>query len=326
MIAQQAVEPRDSARLLVSTPQACQHRRFYDLPELLRPEDLLVINRTRVIPARLFGQKHSGGQVEVLLVHPADDDQQCWQAMIRGKVRPGTVLSIDSATLEVTACHADGSRTVRFADACDVLALCDRVGHVPLPPYIKRPDQHTDRERYQSVFAQTPGSVAAPTASLHFTTAVLAACRRRGIAIADVELRVGPGTFKPVQVEQVSDHPIHAEWCHCPAATVQAIAACRQRGGRVVAVGTTVVRTLESAARHTEPLTAWSGWTRLYLHPPQQLQVVDALLTNFHLPRSTLLMLVACLTGLARLHHSYQQALHERYRLFSYGDAMLVLP
>ncbi|MFW5829714.1 MAG: tRNA preQ1(34) S-adenosylmethionine ribosyltransferase-isomerase QueA [Planctomycetota bacterium] len=326
LVAQEALEPRDSSRLLLVADHGLLHRRAYDLPLLLRPGDLLVLNRSKVIPARLFGRKQTGGQVEVLLIHPEVDDELCWRCLIRGKVHAGNDIVIADVTTRVEAILEDGERRLRFPENCDVIALCEQTGHVPLPPYIRREDRLSDRNRYQSVFADIPGSVAAPTASLHLSTAVLNACAARSIETALVELRVGPGTFKPVQSEELEAHPMHAEWCACPPETVAAIQRCRERGGRVIAVGTTVVRTLESAARQASGFGPWSGWTRLYLYPPQQAQVVDGLLTNFHLPRSTLLMLVACFTGIERLHAAYAEAVQQRYRLFSYGDAMLILP
>ncbi|MHC5067015.1 MAG: tRNA preQ1(34) S-adenosylmethionine ribosyltransferase-isomerase QueA [Planctomycetota bacterium] len=328
LIAQHAIEPRDAARLLVRDGGSgmINHRQVCDLDHLLLPGDLLVLNRTRVIPARLFGHKTSGGKVEVLLVHPLDEAPQTWRCLIRGKVRVGTAITIGATTSEVIALGSDGERDLRFADDCDVLALCDAHGEVPLPPYIDRAATAADAERYQTVFGDIPGSVAAPTASLHLTDALLERLDQRGIERAFVNLSVGPGTFKPVSCDRIEDHPMHAEFCECPPETVTAIQACRARGGRVVAVGTTVVRTLETAAEQAGGLAPYRGWTQIFLYPPRQLQAVDALLTNFHLPRSTLLMLVACLTGIDGLHACYQAAIAERYRFYSYGDAMLLLP
>ncbi|GDY14912.1 S-adenosylmethionine:tRNA ribosyltransferase-isomerase [Planctomycetota bacterium] len=330
LIARDPIEPRDAARLLVARigSEGVEHRTVRDLPDLLRPGDLLVLNRTRVIPARLLGTRPGGGAAEVLLVHPepsGDDPRPRWVALIRGRVRPGMRIDLPEAQVEVLSCHPDGTRLIAFPDGCDVLALCDRIGRVPLPPYLGRADRAEDRERYQTVFGDRPGSVAAPTASLHFTSDLLDRLAARGVASARVELAIGPGTFKPVDTERVEDFRIHAEWCCCPAETVAAIAATRAAGRRVIAVGTTVVRTLQTAAAAGE-LNAWSGWTRCFLHPPHQLTTIDGLLTNFHLPRSSLLMLVACLTGTERLRAIYAAAIREQYRFFSYGDAMLVLP
>lgn len=328
LIAQEPVEPRDAARLLVAGRDAgeAQHRQVRDLPSFLRSGDLLVLNRTRVIPARLFGKKDTGGDVEVLLIHPepANDGREHWRCMIRGKVRAGSVITLADVRAEVTACHDDGERELAFPTDISVLALADRIGHIPLPPYIKRSDRPDDRERYQTVFADSPGSVAAPTASLHLTKPLLEQMTALGVSTAHVDLAIGPGTFKPVDTDRVEDFRIHAEHCACPAPTITAIAACRARGGRVVAVGTTVVRTLETAAAQTGGLAPYAGWTSLFMHPPRKPAVVDCLMTNFHLPRSSLLMLVACFTGVERLHDLYRAAVAERYRFFSYGDAMFL--
>ncbi len=328
LIAQEPCEPRDAARLLVAgrTSGEAIHRHVRDLPSFLRPDDLLVLNRTRVIPARLFGRKDSGGEVEVLLIHPepTTDDREHWRCLVRGRVRTGSLITLAEVRAEVTSCHEDGERVLAFPAGTSVLALAQRIGHIPLPPYIRRADRADDRERYQTVFGDSPGSVAAPTASLHLTQALLAQITALGVTTAQVDLAIGPGTFKPVDTPRVEDYRIHAEHCTCPEATVAAVAACRARGGRVVAVGTTVVRTLESAAAQPNGLAPYAGWTSLFMHPPRQPAVVDCLMTNFHLPRSSLLMLVACFTGVERLRELYRDAVEERYRFFSYGDAMFI--
>lgn len=341
LIAQEACEPRDAARLLVAIgDEASQHRQVRDLPEFLRPGDLLVLNRTKVIPARLLARTprlatgEGGGEREILLLHPEhlldpSANPQAWRAMVRGRVSAGAILEVldhasqPVAPVTITHLHDDGTRTV-LAD--DMLALADRCGHVPLPPYIARPDRPSDRERYQTVFADRPGSVAAPTASLHLTTELLERCTSMGVQIARVELAIGPGTFKPVDTELIEDFRIHGEWCTCPEETVSAINATHAAGGRVIAIGTTVARTLESAARQAGGFAPFTGWTKLFLHPPEQMRVIDGLLTNFHLPRSSLLMLVSCLTGIEQLQRLYADAVQQRYRFFSYGDAMLLLP
>jgi S-adenosylmethionine:tRNA ribosyltransferase-isomerase len=340
-IARHPVEPRDAAKLFL--PQAAQPdgRSVADLPDLLRPGDLVVLNRTRVIPARLAGRKASGGVVEVLLVHPrqlveaaaVEDDQrggEQWACLVRGRVRPGTVLHLDDGGdgVPVTVLHCDddtAERILAFPPGCSVLALADRCGRMPLPPYLERDDEPADRERYQTVFGDRPGSVAAPTAGLHLTTAVLERLRARGVATASVELRVGLGTFRPVTAARLADHIMHREWCVLDAATADACTETRARGGRIVALGTTVVRTLETAwCAHGGRFAPWSGWTDIFLHPPKNIGSIDLLLTNFHLPRSTLLMLVACLLGRERLLAAYAHAQAAGYRFFSYGDAMLV--
>ena len=322
LIAQEPVEPRDAARLLCAPLDGgpIRHLGVGDLPSLLRPGDLLVFNRTRVIPARLAATTAHGGEREVLLIHPEEGDSQAWRVLIRGRVGVGQELTLAGLPVVVETTREDGARTLRFPAACDVLALAEAHGSIPLPPYITRPADVRDRERYQTVFGDRLGSVAAPTAALHFTPGLLERLEAAGVARAFVELRVGPGTFKPVDTERIEDFRIHAEWASCPAETVAAITSTRAAGGRIIAVGTTVVRTLETAARQPGGLGPWSGWTSIFLHPPQRLLAVDALMTNFHLPRSTLLMLVATLTGVPRLHQAYAEAVRERYRFFSYGD------
>ena len=326
-------EPRDAARLLLVGEEAGQRSDHHvrDLRQLLQPGDLLVLNTTKVIPARLLGNKESGGKIEVLLIHPIEGNSpeqgECWNCMIRGKVRVGTQLHLhagtDSLEAHVEALAGDAQRTVRFAPGVDVLAHAMEFGAIPLPPYIRREADDNDEERYQSVFAQTPGSVAAPTASLHFTPELLADLKDKGVQSAEVELRVGPGTFKPVEHEQVEDHPIHHEWCCCPQETIDAIQRTRAAGGRVIAVGTTVVRTLETAWESGKPLP-YAGWTARFLYPPQIIHGCDMLMTNFHLPKSTLLAMVSCLIEREELLAHYAYAIAEGYRLFSYGDAMLI--
>jgi S-adenosylmethionine:tRNA ribosyltransferase-isomerase len=327
LIAQEPIEPRDAARLLVVERTGSKHHDHHvrEVPQFVRPGDLIILNRTRVIPARLFGKKASGGAIELLLIHPEKHDAQCWRVMIRGKVQVGHTLIIGDEIITVENCHDDGERTVRFSPTCSVLALAERVGHMPLPPYIKRADRAQDRERYQTVFGDRPGSVAAPTASLHLTTELLTQLRQQHVHFAYVDLAIGPGTFKPVDTQRVEDFRIHAEQCSCPPETIQAIHDCRKRGGRVIAVGTTVVRTVESAAAQAGGLAPYEGWTSLFLYPPQQPRVIDGLLTNFHLPQSSLLMLVSCFVAPERLMSLYRHAMNERYRFFSYGDAMLIL-
>ena len=264
--------------------------------------------------------------MEVLLVHPLDDDSQGprWRRLVRGKVREGTLITLGTMQARVERCHEDGERDLRCPGDCSVLALADAIGHMPLPPYIRRDDTPGDRERYQTVFGDIPGSVAAPTASLHLTPELLQRLEQRGVATAQVELRIGPGTCQPLDDEHVDAFRMHAEWCHCPAETAAAIHATRARGGTVLALGTTVVRTLETAARLGATDGSFQGWSSIFLRPPERLLWVDRLLTNFHLPKSTLLMLVACLCGRERLFQAYHHALSQGYRFFSYGDAMLV--
>ncbi|MGE5232797.1 MAG: tRNA preQ1(34) S-adenosylmethionine ribosyltransferase-isomerase QueA [Acidobacteriota bacterium] len=323
-IAQHAV-PRGESRLLVlDAPGEARHRRIADLPGLLRPGDLLVVNNTRVIPARLFARRAAtGGEVEILLVERIAAQE--WDALVKPgrRARPGTRLRFgDELEAEVIAKREDGRHRLRFSRPVE--GLLDRLGHVPLPPYIRRADEAADRERYQTVFASRPGAIAAPTAGLHFSAELLAAVVARGIERAEVTLHVGIGTFKPVTAELVHEHHMETERYEVPAATATAVRRARARGGRVVAVGTTVVRTLEAAAREGGgQVAAGSGTTDLFITPGFRFQAVDVLLTNFHLPRSTLLMLVCAFAGRERVLEAYREAIARRYRFYSYGDAML---
>jgi S-adenosylmethionine:tRNA ribosyltransferase-isomerase len=327
--------PRGESRLLVlDAPPglAERHRRVADLPQLLLPGDLLVVNDTRVLPARLYGRRlvsgeggatEEGGRVELLLVEKVDDGTNEWEALARPgkKAKPGTCLRFDdNLEAEVTARLADGRHRVRFSEPVE--PHLERLGHVPLPPYIKRADRPEDRERYQTVFATRPGAVAAPTAGLHFTPEILDRLAARGVETARVTLHVGIGTFKPVTADLVHEHVMDEERYEVPEATAAAIAEARRRGGRVVAVGTTTVRTLESAADEDGTVHPGAGRTGLFIVPGYRFRVVDALLTNFHLPRSTLLMMVSAFAGRERVLAAYEEAVAEGYRFYSYGDAM----
>jgi S-adenosylmethionine:tRNA ribosyltransferase-isomerase len=317
-IAQEAV-PRGESRLLVldrTGPE--RHARVRDLPRLLRPGDLLVLNDTRVIPARLYGQRASGGKMEVLLIERRGERE--WDALVKPgrRAQPGTVIGFDaSLSAQVMDKREDGRHLLRFSEPVE--PHLDRLGHIPLPPYIHRPDTPEDRERYQTVYARHSGSVAAPTAGLHFNEELLREIESAGIEIARVTLHVGIGTFKPVSAERTEEHRMESERYEIS----EAAAAALRRARRVVAVGTTVVRTLESAVCDGE-VQPGSGSTALFITPGFQFQVVDALLTNFHLPRSTLLMLVSAFAGRERVLAAYEEAIREGYRFYSYGDAMLV--
>ena len=308
--------PRGESRLLVLDAEGPQrHRRVRDLPGLLRPGDLLVLNDTRVIPARLYGRRGEG-RMEILLVEKLGDLE--WEALVRPgrRARPGTEILFEGLAAEVLDKREDRYR-LRFSEPVE--SHLDRLGHIPLPPYIHRPDEASDRDRYQTVFARTPGAIAAPTAGLHFTERLLEEIAAAGIGIARVTLHVGIGTFKPVSAERIEDHRMDRERYEVGEETAEAIRRTRESGGRIVAVGTTVVRTLESSAG-----TAGSGSTELFITPGFRFRVVDVLLTNFHLPRSTLLMLVSAFAGRERVLAAYEEAIREGYRFYSYGDAMLV--
>jgi S-adenosylmethionine:tRNA ribosyltransferase-isomerase len=322
LIAQEPLAERAASRLLcLDRAGRIADRGFRDLADLLRPGDLLVLNDTRVIPARLCGSKDSGGRVEVLVERVLDARRLLAQVRASKSPRDGARLHLEGA-LEARVLAREGEFFVLELDGSeDALTLLDRHGHMPLPPYITRPDAAADRERYQTVFARRPGAVAAPTAGLHFDAGFLEALRARGVEIAHVTLHVGAGTFQPLRVERIEDHRMHAELVEVSAATCDAIAAARARRGRVVAVGTTVVRSLESAARDGT-LGPYSGETRLFITPGFEFRVVDALVTNFHLPESTLLMLVCAFGGYGPVMRAYRHAVEQRYRFFSYGDAM----
>jgi len=325
LIARHPLAERRASRLLVLDGPSGQlsHRQFPDLLDYLRPGDLMVFNDTRVIPARLFGHKASGGKLEILVERVLDSHRVLAHVRASKAPKPGMQILIDGGgAAEMVVRHA-ALFELRFNEP--VLPLLERVGHMPLPPYIDRPDEDADRERYQTVYSDQSkaGAVAAPTAGLHFDDALLAAIRARGVATAFVTLHVGAGTFQPVRVERIEDHHMHSEWLQVGQEVVDAVNACKARGGRVVAVGTTSVRSLESAARDGV-LKPFSGDTDIFIYPGRPFHVVDALVTNFHLPESTLLMLVSAFAGYPETMAAYRAAVAEGYRFFSYGDAMFI--
>jgi S-adenosylmethionine:tRNA ribosyltransferase-isomerase len=325
LIADRPVEPRDQARLLV-LPRGggpCAHDRVADLPKFLRAGDLLVVNDTKVMAVRLQGRKRpGGGSVELLLIKDLGGDT--WEAMVKGGVKGGQVIELSRGATATVMERTPEATVVKIQSGCPVPELIRDIGLMPLPPYIKRPPIEADRVWYQSLFARAEGAVAAPTASLHFTPQLLAAVRDRGVHLASVTLHVGPGTFRPVSAVRVETHRMAPEWYEVPAETVHAIRQARTEGGRIVAVGTTVVRSLEAAASG-EIVQPTKGETGLFIVPGYRFKVVDGLMTNFHLPRTTLLMLVAAMVGLEPLREAYQEAIRARYRFYSYGDAMLIL-
>ena len=330
LIAHHPPAQRSGSRLLVMNRQtgAVHHHQFTDLPQLLRPGDLLVFNNTRVIPARLFAVKASGGKLEVLLERVMTDNRVLAQVRGSKALKDGSSFHLhdsDGTVVEVCVdCRDGGFLVLQFPLSLDLMALLDRIGHMPLPPYIKRADEVADRERYQTVFAEKAGAVAAPTAGLHFDEALLAALRSQGISTAAVTLHVGAGTFQPVRVDNIAEHRMHAEYLEVSESVCDAMRECRARGGRVVAVGTTTVRSLETASQSGE-LRPFRGDTRIFIYPGYMFRSVDALITNFHLPESTLLMLVSAFSTREHVLAAYAEAIRQRYRFFSYGDAMLML-
>lgn len=322
LIAQYPLPERSASRLLVldSKSGRCEDRHFRDLPDLLEPGDLLVFNETRVIPARIFARKPTGGRVELLIERVTGERTALAHGRASKPLRAGQELTIEGGGRLTVIDRQDALVRVEAPDET-MMALLQRAGHMPLPPYIEREDEIGDRERYQSVFARVPGAVAAPTASLHFDQAVLAALDERGVESVRLTLHVGAGTFQPVRGENILEHKMHQEWCEIGPEVVKAVAETKKRDGRVVAVGTTVVRALESASADGK-LQACSGETELFITPGYRFRTVDAMITNFHLPRSTLLMLVSAAAGREAVLAAYRHAARERYRFYSYGDAM----
>jgi S-adenosylmethionine:tRNA ribosyltransferase-isomerase len=333
-IAQNPVEPRDQARLLtINSPTGHCHQRVCDLPALLRPGDLLVLNDTKVLPARLFGRKAEGGaQVEILLLEARSPQE--WLALVKPgrRLKPGAVIhfgeNLDQPELIAEVLASDPETNGRFLQFTipsgeSFFTVCDRLGNMPLPPYIT--DSSAPPDRYQTIYAEKMGAVAAPTAGLHFTPDLFDRLTAVGIDRAFITLHVGVGTFRPVESATITDHKMHAEWLDVPADTVEKIQATKARGGRVIAVGTTVTRALEGAAQAGE-LQPLQGKTNLFIYPGYQWQVLDGLMTNFHLPESSLMMLVSAMIGRLRLLELYEVAKAEQYRFYSFGDAMLILP
>ena len=328
LIAQAPLPERSASRLLVMgrSDDGLDDRRFSQLDELLEPGDLLVFNNTRVIPARLYAHKETGGRAELLIERVLDSRSALAQIGINRKPAPGSVLieSESGARIEVEGRQDEFWRLRLESETADWLALLERAGHMPLPPYIQRQDVPEDRDRYQTVYAQEPGAVAAPTAGLHFDEALFERLDRKGVGRAFCTLHVGAGTFQPVRVEDVEAHRMHPEWIRVDEALVDSIRATKKAGKRVVAVGTTAVRALETAAAGGN-LEAFTGDSRIFIYPGYQFQAVDALITNFHLPGSTLMMLVSAFSSRERILAAYRHAIEQRYRFFSYGDAMLIL-
>lgn len=324
LIARFPLAERSGSRLLCldGTSGELVDRQFRELPALLHPGDLLIFNDTRVMPARLLGRKASGGQVEVLVERVLGDGEALAHVRASKSPKPGSWLELEQGLQVEVVGRQNDLFQLRFPEA-DVPALLERYGHMPLPPYIDRPDEAADRERYQTVYASKPGAVAAPTAGLHFDTELLRLIHEKGIESAFVTLHVGAGTFQPVREDDLTRHVMHSEYAVVPETTVEAVNRTREHGGRVIAVGTTSVRSLESAAASGE-LEPFASDTQLFIMPGYRFKVVDAMITNFHLPESTLLMLVSAFAGFDHVMRAYRHAVEERYRFFSYGDAMFI--
>ncbi|HNP30401.1 MAG TPA: tRNA preQ1(34) S-adenosylmethionine ribosyltransferase-isomerase QueA [Nitrospirales bacterium] len=325
LVAKYPIHPRDHARLLVLTRSAgdITDRQVKDLPDILRPGDLLVVNNTKVIPARFWAKKvPSGGRVELLFVKEIDQDHA--EVLIQGRVRVGQIVECEGSARAQVVEKEPGRTVIHWLGPGAMRTWLLAYGEIPLPPYLKRQPVPGDQEDYQTVFAKVEGAIAAPTAGLHFTPQLLMKLAEKGIGTATVTLHVGPGTFQTVKTANVTQHIMHPEWFEVSEETAERIREVRQRGGKVVAVGTTVARSLESALDETGRLISCSGETRLYILPGFQFRVVNALLTNFHFPETTLLMLVSALAGLKEAREAYEHAVRERYRFYSYGDAMLI--
>lgn len=327
LIAQTPLEQRDSSRLLALERQSgkVEHKHFYDIIDLLRPGDCLVMNDSRVLPARLLGHRPTGGAVEVLLLRDLGD--KCWECLCKPgrKMQVGSEVLFGNGALSavVTEVKDDGNRVVRFQYEGIFLEVLERLGKMPLPPYIKAELQ--DQERYQTVYSREVGSAAAPTAGLHFTNELLERIREKGVKTAFVTLHVGLGTFRPVKAEKISDHHMHSELCMISQETAGILNETRAAGGRIICVGTTSCRTLESLAQEDGYFTAGSRWTDIFIYPGYRFKAMDGLITNFHLPESTLVMLVSAFAGRENVLNAYNEAVSQRYRFFSFGDAMCIL-
>ena len=326
LIAQTPLEKRDGSRLLVLDKEsgAMEHRHFYDLPEYLRAGDCLVLNNSRVLPARLIGTRPGGGAVELVLLRDLGEGR--WECLSRPgrKTKPGTELFFGGGELKATveAVAEGGNRIVKFDYRGIFLEVLERLGKMPLPPYIK--EELQDPERYQTVYSRELGSAAAPTAGLHFTNELLEKIQAMGVKVCYVTLHVGLGTFRPVKEDEIENHEMHSEFCIIPEDTARTVTETKQKGGRIVAVGTTSCRTLESFAKDDGTLEACSGWTDIFIYPGYSFKCIDALVTNFHLPESTLIMLVSALAGREHILNAYRTAVEEKYRFFSFGDAMFI--
>lgn len=328
LIAQTPVEPRDHSRLLYLQRNTGKYedRHFYNILDYLKEGDLLVVNNSRVLPARLYGTKlQTGSHMELLLLE--QKEQMVWETLVKPgkKAKPGAKFSFGNGLLigEILEVLDGGNRLIRFECEKNFFEVLDQIGQMPLPPYITQ--KLEDKERYQTVYSKETGSSAAPTAGLHFTTELMDKLKQKGVQIAEVTLHVGLGTFRPVKAEEITDHKMHSEHCHLPKETADLILETKKRGNRVIAVGTTSCRTLESVATFTGKIQEWDGYTDIFIYPGYEFKVLDGLITNFHLPESTLIMLISAFAGYDNVMNAYHHAVEERYRFFSFGDAMLIL-
>ena len=329
LIAQYPSPQRDESQLMVLHRQsgAIEHRTFRDISDYLLPGDLLVMNNTRVISARLIGKKETGGKIEILLIPSWNGTKGEWEVLIKGsgRVRPGGRIQFEQGFYGEMKEVKDGKGKVSFSGQGEVMDILSKIGRIPLPPYIKRKDEPLDRERYQTVVAERDGAIAAPTAGLHFTQSLLQSLRNQGVSIAFITLHVGIGTFAPVKVTNVEDHQMDTEWVEIPEEATGEIDQTRVRGGKIIAVGTTTTRTLESFSNGNRGVRSGKQRTSLFIYPPYHFRVIDGLITNFHLPKSTLIMLVSAFAGKDLLMKAYREAIDKKYRFYSYGDAMLIL-
>jgi S-adenosylmethionine:tRNA ribosyltransferase-isomerase len=329
LIAQYPPPQRGETSLMILHRQtgAIEHRAFGDIAHHLNPSDLLVMNDTRVLPARLIGKKETGGRVEMLLMPSWNGMGGEWKALIKGagKMKRGARIRFEQGLEGEVGEVKDGKGKISFSGQGEVMDVLRKIGHIPLPPYIKRGDEGLDRERYQTVFAEVEGSIAAPTAGLHFTHAFLQSLRENGVCATTVTLHIGIGTFAPVKARDIEDHTMEAEWIEISEETAREIEGTKARGGKVIAVGTTTTRALESFSNGSGGVRPGKGMTSLFIHPPYRFGVIDGLVTNFHLPKSTLVMLASAFAGRDLLMKAYQEAILRKYRFYSYGDAMLIL-
>lgn len=329
LIAQYPSPQRGETRLMVlhRSHGTIEHQQFFNILTYLRPGDLLVLNNTRVLPARLLGKKETGGKCELLLLPSWNGRQGHWKVLVKGasRIKGKARIRFDRGIEGNLRMGKDGKGEISFSGQNEIADVLQKIGRIPLPPYIKREDEPLDRDRYQTIFAERDGSIAAPTAGLHFTRTLLQSLKDRGVKIAMITLHIGIGTFAPVKVKHVEDHVMEAEWIEISEETVREVEEAKKRGGRVIAVGTTATRALESFANGKGGLKSGSGMTSLFIYPPYRFLLVDGLVTNFHLPKSTLILLVSAFAGKDLIGKAYKEAIEKRYRFYSYGDAMLIL-